>query len=485
MDISKKQFAINSLWKILEQFSAKGISMLVSIVLARILLPNDYGLIALTAVFTNLSDILIDGGFSTALIRKKTIDEYDYNAVFTVSFSMSVVLYGILFFIAPYVAEYYSSSELVAVLRVIGLTFFFQAFNAVRNGIVNRSMQFKLLFLCNTVASLVSGILGIVLAYVGFGVWALVFQRLVQQFILTVLLFIKVQWKFQWNFNFDRIRQMLPFSIGVIGSSFLNFLGGNIYNVVIGKKYSVSDLGYYDKGNQLPMQFSLYTFGAISSVLLPTISASQSDLERVKRIVRKVVAMTSFWLIPLMVGMILVAEEMIILIFTDKWLPSVRMMQYASLYYLATPYMLINVQVFFALGYSRLRVKTEVIRLILMSLGLFIFGFILDYSINTLALVGAVIAVLVSIVTYLEVWKLIHYKMSEVLGDMWKPIVCTILMTLTIIFVQYCLQLENIMISITIKLIIGILVYVVSAIVLKVSELKDILETLFRKNGHE
>ena len=479
--ITKSKFAINAVWKMMEQFAAKGISMLVSIVLARILLPNDYGLIALTAVFTNLSDILIDGGFSTALIRKETVDDYDYSAVFSISSTLSVVLYLILFITAPYAANYYNAPQLTTVLRVIGLTFFIQAFTAVRNGIVNRNMQFKLLFVCNTTASLISGILGIASAYAGLGVWALVIQRISQQLVLTVLLFIKVRWKVQWKFDFARIKEMLSFSLGVVGSSLLNYAGGNIYSIVIGKKYSVTDLGYYDKGNQLPMQFSLYTFGAMSNVLLPTISSCQSDLERVKQIIRKVVGMTSFLIIPLMTGVALTSKELIVLLFTEKWLPSVRIMQYACLYYLATPYMLINVQVFFALGHSQLRVKTEIIRLALMAAGLAVFGFAMGCSMNQLALVGAVIAVLMSIVTYVEVKKLINYSVQEAVRDMWKPAVASLIMAIILLLVQHFSPVRQIIVSLVIKVLIGIIVYAALALVMKMPEVKEFFGLLHRR----
>ena len=479
--VTKKRFALNAVWKILEQFSAKGISMIVSIVLARILSPNDYGLLALTAVFTNLSDILIDGGFGTALVRKETVDEYDYGAVFSVSSSVSILLYAIVFFAAPYVAQYYSSPALTTVLRVIGLTFFIQAFSAVRNGIVNRNMQFKLLFFCNTTASIISGVFGIVAAYSGLGVWALVIQRLSQQTILTILLFIKVKWKIKWKFDLKRIKEMLSFSIGVVGSSLLNYVGGNIYNVAIGKKYSVTDLGYYDKGGQLPMQFSLYTFGAMSSVLLPTISSCQSDLERVKKIIRKVVGMTSFLIIPLMTGMALVSREMIVLLFSEKWLPSVPIMQCSCLYYLATPYMLINVQVFFALGRSHLRVKTEIIRLALMAASLALFGFVLNCSMNELAFVCAVIAVLVSFITYVEVRKLIQYQVAELFGDLWKPALASIIMGVLLILFQKTVSIESAIISLLAKGILGVSIYAATAYIMKMPELKDFMDLIRRR----
>lgn len=481
MQVTKKQFAMNSLWKILEQFSAKGISMVVSVVLARLLLPSDYGLIALTTVFTNLSDILIDGGFSTALIRKKTVDDYDYSAVFSVSSSMSILLYAVLFFAAPFVADYYAEPQLTIVLRVIGLTFFIQAFTAVRNGIVNRNMQFKLLFYCNSTASIASGVIGIAAAYMGYGVWALVAQRLSQQLVLTVLLFIKVKWKISWKFNLGRIKEMLKFSLGVVGSSLLNYFGGNIYSVVIGKKYSVTDLGYYNKGEQLPMQFSLYTFGAMSNVLLPTISSCQNDLERVKHIIRKVVVMTSFLIMPLMAGLAITSKEVICILFTEKWLQSVPIVPCMCLYYLATPYMLINVQVFFALGHSELRVKTEIIRLSLMATGLGVFGFALNCSMMELALVGGIIAMIVTVVTYLEAKKLINYSISEVIKDIIKPLVSTAIMVVAVFVASAFLPDFGNVISFVIKAVIGIAVYTVTSIVCKSEGVTEVISLVRRK----
>ena len=482
MQVSKRQFAVNSLWKILEQFSGKGISMVISIVLARLLLPSDYGLIALTGVFTNLSDILIDGGFSTALIRKEKVDDYDYSAVFSVSSSLSVILYAILFFAAPYVAKYYAEPNLTAVLRVMGLTFFIQAFTAVRNGIVNRNMQFKLLFYCNSISSIVSGIIGIAAAYLGLGVWALVVQRLSQQLLLTAFLFVKVKWKVTWQFNAQRIKEMLRFSAGVVGSSLLNFFGGNIYSVVIGKKYSVTDLGYYSKGEQLPMQFSLYTFGAMSNVLLPTISSCQNDLERVKHIIRKVVVMTSFLIMPLMAGLAITAKEVICILFTDKWMLSVPIVPYMCLYYLATPYMLINVQIFFALGHSELRVKTEIIRLSLMALGLGIFGFALNCSMTHLALVSGAIAVIVAIITYMEARKLINYSFGEVIRDMTKPAVCTALMAAAIYAFSPVVGASGYIVSFVAKAAVGAVVYAILSFAFKSEGLLDVL-SLVKKNG--
>ncbi len=485
MPVNKKQFAVNSLWKILEQFASKGVSLIVTFVLSRILLPDDFGLITLTAVFTNLSDILIDGGFSTALIRKEHVDELDYAAAFTINSSMAVLLYIILFLTAPLISDYYNTPELTSVLRVLGLVFFVQSFASVRNSIINRNMQFKLLFFCNMVACILSGIAGIIFACCGFGVWSLVIQRLLQMVILNIVLFIKVKWKISLRLDIKRVKSMLKFSLGVVGASLLNFAGGNIYSLAIGKKYSVSDLGYYDKAGQLPMQFSLYTFGAMSNVLLPTLSSCQTDIERVKAIVRKVVKMTSFLIMPMMVGLALVSKEAVVLFFSDIWIPAIPMMYATCLYYLATPYMLINVQVFFALGRSGLRVKTEVIRLTLMTIGLIIFGFVMDCSVIQLAWVSGVIAVLVSAISFYEVGKIISYKISDAFQDVWKALVATLVMGGLLVLFENCIIIDNLVLSLICKGIIGFLTYLGMCFILKIPELNDVVGLIKRKKSNE
>ncbi len=482
-EVSKKQFIKGSIWKIIEQFSTKGVSLLVSIVLARLLSPEAYGLIALTVVFTNLSDILLDGGFSTALIRKKEVDDCDYSCVMVVSFLLATILYAFLFCGAPAIANFYNEPQLISILRVIGLILFIQAFSAVRTAVVNRNMQFKLLFRCNFFGALISGIIGIVTAYMGMDVWALVIQRLLQLALSTLFLFISIKWKFRFHFDFRRLKEIFSFSIGVVTASLINYACGSIYSLVVGKKYSVTDLGYSDKGAQLPQQASLYTFGAMSSVLLPTLSSYQSDMEKFKRIVRKVFQMTSYMITPMMVGLALVSNEIISILFTDKWLPAVPIMQANCIYYFATPFMLICVQIFFALGHSKYRVKTEIIRMILQVTGILIFGLIFNCSIYQLAYVCAGVAILSAIVTYFEASKMINYSFGELLTDIIKPIVASVLMGLMIygigILYETVSPVHLIVVSLAIKVVSGVIIYLLLSIILKIKgfyELKGLLK---------
>lgn len=478
VEVTKKQFISGSAWKIIEQFSTKGITLIISILLVRILNPDDFGLIALTAVFTNLSSILIDGGFSTALIRKKEVDDYDYSSTLIISIAISTFLYLVIFLLAPMAARYYEESKLALVLRVIGLVLFIQAFSSVRTAYVNRNMQFKLLFKCNFIGTSISGAFGVAAAYLGFGVWSIVIHQLSQQLILTVLLLIELKWKLKFHFSFLRIREMLKFSVGVVLASFINYISSSLYNLIIGKKYSVEELGYFDKGSQLPTQISLYTFGAMSTVLLPTLASYQNNLDRIKLTIRKVTQMTSFLIAPMMVGLAMITRELVILLFTEKWLPIVTIMQYNCLYYLVTPFMLINIQVFFALGYSNKRVRIEIVRLLFLVAGVLIFGLWLKFSIDVLAFVCAVVAVLSAFISYLEVRSLIKYSFIECLGDIYKPLLASAIMGIFIYFLDLTiLPLINInsnILILVIKVIFGIIIYVLLSLILKMNEYKEI-----------
>ena len=481
-EISKEQFAKGTIWKLLERFIGRGISLVISVVLARLLTPDDYGLIALTTVFTNLSEILIDAGFGTALIRKKEADDEDFACVFTISCGISAVLYVILFFVAPFVSGYYERPELIAVLRVMSLVLFIQAFASTRNAFVNRNMQFKLLMKCNMVAAVISGAAGITMAYLGMGVWALVLQRLLQQLIITVLLFIKVKWKPKLKFDSEKFKNLFGFSAGVIGASLVNYVENCVNSLVVGKHYSVSDLGYVDKATILPEQISLNSFGAMTNVLLPTVSSYQSDIDRLRLVIRKVVRYTSYVMLPVMLGMLVVSREAIIVLFTEKWLPSASMMQFICIYYIATPLMLIDVQIFFGLGHSNIRLKTEIYRIIFILAGVVLCCFVFDLEIKYLLMTNAIAAGLGTLVTHLEVKKLIGYTLTDRLKDTYKSLISALVMCAVVMGAKYILNRFAFpaIVLLIIEIAIGGLSYMLMSVLLKIDVFKELLG-LFKK----
>ena len=475
--ITKKQFTYGALWKMLEGFSSKGITMVVSIIIARKLMPQDYGIVALTTIFLNLSDVLIEGGFGTALIRKKEIDDYDYSCVFTISFFIAVLLYSVFFLLAPLIADYYNEPQFNPVFRVLGLTVFFQALLSTRMASVNRNLQFRFLCISNIITSVLAGFVGILLAYSGLGVWAIVIQRLVYNALLSLFLCVKIKIAIRWRLKYERIKEIFSFSIGVVSASLISFCTNNIYSAVIGKRYSVTDLGYYSKGNQLPEQFSLYTFSSVSGVLLPTISKCQNDIGRMKHIVRKVVSFTAYLIFPLMVGMMLTSDELIVLLLTDKWRAAVPVMTGACIYYIGMPFMLLNSQVYYAFGNSLLKVRVEIIRLVLMSFGLLIGSFLFNCTISQLAVIGGFVMLIVAFISAIISGKMLNYSLFELFNDVWKSILCTVVMAMTILIVNHYLRffgVSSILVSLGVKVFVGIFAYLISSIIFKVDGLGEI-----------
>ncbi len=480
--VTKKQFASNSIWKILESFLSKGVTLLVSIVLARLLDASVFGLIALTAVFTSLADILLENGFTAALISKKNCDDVDYSNSIVVSFIIALALYIIVFFSAPSLAAYYEEPDLVGIMRILGLIYFVQIFAAPRTAKVTRQMKFRLLFVCNLVSSIISGVIGIVFAYLNFGAWAIVIQRLSQQVLLTIILFIFIRWKIKFKVDFRRMLDLTKNTFGIVIGLLINYAGTAITSLVIAKIYSVTDLGYYDKGPSLPMQLSLYTFGAITSVLLPTLVSYQGDIEKIKSIVRRLNRLIAFVLAPMMVGMLLVSKELIIVLYGDKWLPMLKIMQFSCLYYLATPFMLMNTQIFLSLGHTSIRIKTELIRLSMMLAVVFGLSMGLHCSIDELALANAIVAVISVFISFYDVKRYIKYTFTDFLADIALPlIICQAMFALLMGYdtwlSQYSFTAYS-LISLLSKVIIGIGIYAVGSFIFNLDSFYEIIDII-------
>ncbi|MBR3507281.1 MAG: lipopolysaccharide biosynthesis protein [Lachnospiraceae bacterium] len=482
-EISKEQFAKGTIWKLLERFTGRGISLVISVILARLLSPDDYGLIALTTVFTNLSEILIDAGFGTTLIRKKEVGDEDYACVFAISASVSTVLYIIFFSISPFVATYYNKPELTSVLRVMSLVLFIQAFGSTRNAFVNRNMQFKLLMKCNTVAAIISGMTGIACAYYGMGVWALVIQRLLHQTIITLILFVKLKWRPKFHFDKNKFNELFGFSAGVIGATLVNYMENCVNSLVIGKHYSVADLGYMDKAYILPEQISLNTIGAMTNVLLPTVSSYQDNIPKLKQVIRKVVRYTGYILFPIMLGMLVISKEAVVVLFSEKWLSAVPMMRFICIYYIATPLMLIDVQVFFGLGHSNTRLKTEIYRMVFILTGVMLCCFVFDWEIKYFSMMNAIAVSLGTLITHIEVKKLIGYSMMERIQDTYKALISSLFMCVVVLIVQHCIN--PIVIPEIIKLIAEVLsggvTYLILSMVLKIDVFSELLDIVSRR----
>ena len=284
----------NLMWKFGERISAQFVTLFVSIVLARLLSPSDYGAIALVTIFITIANVFVVNGFGTALIQKKQADNLDFSSVFYVNILFSLFLYAILFILSPYVASFYNMEILCPVMRVLSLRIPIAAINSIQQAYVSRNMMFKKFFFSTLFGTLLSGIVGCVMAYKGFGIWALVGQYLTNTTVDTIVLWFTVRWRPELKFSFSRVKVLLSYGWKLLLSGLLDTGYQQLRSLIIGKKYTSSDLAYYNQGQKYPELVVVNINTSISSVLFPAISQSQDNIEVVKGMTRRAIKVSSF-----------------------------------------------------------------------------------------------------------------------------------------------------------------------------------------------
>lgn len=322
-DHSKNTIISSLFWKLMERGGTQGIQFVVQIILARLLLPEDYGIIALVIIFTSIANVFVQSGLNTALIQKKDADEADFSSVFYLSLLMACLIYIVLFLAAPFIAAFYKIPEITPVFRVLSITLFFGAFNSIQNAVVARNLEFKKLFFSSTGAILISGTVGIYMAYTGFGVWALVGQQISNQLFVTLILWFTVKWRPQLLFSLERVKALFSFGWKLLVSALIDTVYRDLRSLIIGKMYNPAMLGFYNRGQQFPSLIVSNINGSIQSVMLPVLSSQQDNRPRVKDMMRRAIVTSSFIIFPMMVGLAVTAEPLVKILLTDKWLPCV------------------------------------------------------------------------------------------------------------------------------------------------------------------
>lgn len=413
------------IWKLLESSGAQGIQFLIQLILARLLLPEDYGLLALMTIFISVANVFVQSGFSTALIQRKDVEEADFSSVFYISLLLAFILYLILFFSAPLIAAFYEEPALVSVLRVFSLTLFFGAANAVQSAVVSRTMQFKRFFFSSLGAALISGLFGIALAYNGAGIWALVIQQLVSSATITLILWFTVNWRPRRLFSISRVRILFSFGWKILLSGLLNVLYANLRGLVIGKVYHPSILGYYNRANQFPNLIIANISGSMSSVLLPVMSASQENRQQVRNMTRRSIITSSFLIFPIMMGLAVCAKPIVRLLLTDRWLPSVPFIYLFCLAYAFFPMHTANLEAVNALGRSDIFLKIEVIKQAFSLAALFIS---IPFGIVAMVAAEPVLSFLCTFINAYPAKKLLDYSWSDQCKDLLPSLILTLAM---------------------------------------------------------
>lgn len=472
-DVQIKSKVISSLfWKLMERGGTQGIQFIIQIVLARLLLPEEYGLIAILTIFISIANIFVQYGFNTALIQKKSADDTDFSSVFFLSLAMAGLLYGILFFTVPLIASFYEKQMLIPLLRVLALTLFIGALNSIQNAVVARNLAFKKLFYSSIGAIVISGIVGIAMAYIGYGVWALVMQQLINQLAIAVILWFTVKWRPKLLFSIESLKKMFSFGWKLLISALIDTLYINSYSLVIGKIYSPTMLGYFSRGQQFPGLVVINVNGSIQSVMFPALSAQQDNKLRIKTMVRRAIVTSSFLIFPMMVGLAVIAEPLVKILLTDKWLPCVPFLQISCAGYALMPIHTSNLQAINALGRSDIFLKLEIIK---KTIDVVILVISIFYGIYAIAIGLLVANIISSFVNAYPNLKLLDYSYKQQIKDIMPSLILSLIMGSVI----YCLSLleMNPGLTIIIQISIGIILYFGMAKILKLESFTYLIST--------
>lgn len=452
--IRKTQIISGLFWKLMEHGGTQGIQFIVSLILARLLQPDDYGTITLVVIFLNIANVFVQCGLTTSIIQKKNADEVDFSSGFYFSLIIAGLLFFVIFFTAPSIAGFYQKPLLIPVLKVLSFTLFFGAFNSIQNAIIARDIQFKKLFFSSTGSILISGIVGIYMAVSGFGVWALVGQAITNQLTSTLILWFTVKWRPRSIFSIKRVKNLFFYGWKLLASSLIDTLYTNLHSLIIGKMYNPAILGFYNRGNQFPSIIVTNINGSIQAVMLPVLSAEQDNIPRVKDMVRRSIVTSSFIVFPIMVGLAVTAEPLVRFLLTDKWLSCVPFLQIFCASYVLWPIHTSNLQAINALGRSDIFLKLEIIKKFI---GLAILAVTVYFGIYAIALGQVLIGIISTFINAYPNKKLLNYSYFEQVKDIMPSLVLSLVMGAVV----WCFQLFGFKVWLTliVQVCVGIVVY--------------------------
>lgn len=456
-------------WSYAERLLAQVISLVVSTILARMLTPSDYGVLAMVTVFINILDSLVTGGFGSALVQKRNADSLDFNTICWFSVICAAVLYALLFFAAPNIALFYEMEELTWVTRVMGIRIVISAFNSVQHAYVQRNMEFKRFFGATMIGTVISAIIGITMAYAGFGVWALVAQYMTNATIDTVVLYFTIAWKPKLEWSRQRMKGMLRFGLNMLGATLVNTIQDNVRSLVIGKVFTSEDLAHYNQGKKYPSTLMNNLVGSVQKVMFPAF-AEQQDTDEIKRLMRRSIRVSSFVLMPAIIGMIAVADTFIVLLLTEKWAASIPYMRILSLIYLTRTMNSLFQSSLLAAGKSDINMYHEfvgsVISVILICIGAFVLK-----SVLFIAWSSVFVMIEGTIFFMIFVSKYYCYRVKEMIADFLPYLLTSAAMGAGIYLIGR-LEINNLLLLL-IQIFSGVIIYICLSWLLGLKELKD------------
>lgn len=430
MLMDKKKVISSLVYKLIERLSVKGLGLIISILLARMLAPEDFGQIAIMNVFINLSQVIVDGGFTTALIQRRDVTERDYSTVFYINLGLAIVCFVTLQIVAPWVSIYYAQ-DITKPLQIYSITVFLVAFNSLQLARMQKRMEFRKIMACSLIATVIAGLVGIIAAYCKLGLWALVIYNILNNVVICFTAAFSEKWHPKFDFSLHRAKLLFSYGWKIFVSAVLCSLYGDIRSLVIGKKFSSNDLAYYNRGQQFPQVISNTLDSAIQSVMFPTMASIQDDKTKLAGMLRSAETMGAYVIMPTMFGLAAVSEPVVRLLLTEKWLPCVPYMQWLCIANAAVPVISSNLIAIKASGRSDIYMKLEMVRRLVM-LCILVVSVVVFRSVLAIAVSFCISNCLDAMISMVPAKRLLGYGIIDQIKDLYKILIASVVMFIAV-----------------------------------------------------
>jgi len=478
----KKKTVVGLFWTFSDLIANQGIKFVIQVILARLLVPKDFGVIGMITVFIAISQSFIDSGFTNALIRDKEPSQEDYSTVFYFNLFMAVLMYIALFFSADAISNFFKEPQLTAILRVLAIVLIINSFGLIQKTMLTKNINFKTQTKISVISSILSGVIAVIFAYMGFGVWSLVIQTLVMQFVQSLLLSLWNRWVPSLVFSIDSFKRLFGFGWKLLVSGLINTLYNNLYFLIIGKAFSAVELGYYTNAQKLRDIASQSITTSVQRVSYPVLSSIKEEEKTLRAAYKKIIKTSVFITFPLMIGLAVVASPLIRLIFGQKWINAISFFQILCFAGMLFPLHAINLDILQVKGRSDLLLRLEIIKKVI---GLMLIAIVLCLQLGINGLLWS--AVLSSYISYFinsyYSAELLSYSTIEQIKDIIPELIASVLMAIVVYFSGAILPNNN-LVKLIGQFIIGVVVYICVCKIGKIEELKtvsDLLSSILNK----
>ena len=468
--IQKNETVSGVIWKFLERTGAYLLSFIVSVVLARILSPDEFGYIAIVMIVISFCDVLVESGLGTALVQKKDADSLDFSTVTIFSLFFSIVLFGIVFLCTPLLETMEKFNGLGIYIRVMAVRIIFSGYNSVQNAYIIRSMKFRKNFIVSIVSTAASAVIGIFMAYNGYGLWALVAQYLTNSIISTVVLTFISGLKFKLKFSFQRLKTIYKFAFSLLLGGLVDVFYNELKAIVIGFKYDTDDLAYYNRANSIPTLAGNSINGALDNVIFSVMSKNQSNISELKKILSNFISVSTFIVMPVFVGIALLSEDIILLLYTERWAECIPYMTFIAISFIFIPINNGNLSAFKALGKSKLLLELNLIKKGIYTVILLI---AMNFGVYWIAFASIPINITAIIVNGFPSKKYLNYSLWEQIRDI-MPTVLPCLIMAAGVFAVGLIEM-NFYLSIIIKVFTGVILFSVFSLIFRIKGCKILL----------